>query len=239
MDLERKVVVITGASSGIGAAVARMLDAEGAKLVLTARSQDRLKKTASGLKAVHTVAGDITDTAFPDRVLSEAKSKFGDIDILINNAGIMLYAQAPEISLDRMAMMIRTNVDAAFRMAYAAARVMLPRKSGFIVNTSSVAGYRTTPGIGAYNGTKAAVEFFSDSLRMELGPAGIHVAAIAPGTVRTALYDEWTDQSRDAIFQGGALESDDIARAIIFVLKQPDHVTVARMLVLPAASGNY
>ena len=236
MELQDKVVIVTGANSGIGAATARLLDTQGAKLVLTARNREALEKTASELKKAHIVAGDLTDPALPDKVLAEAQSVFGDVDVLINNAGMMIYAPVAEIDIDKMALMIRVNVEATFRMAYAAAKAMVPRKTGFILNTSSQAGYRTTPGIAAYNGSKVAVEFFSDSLRMELAETGVRVAALAPGTVRTALYDDWGDEGKDAAFAGGALDATDIARAILFVLQQPDHMTVARMLALPAKS---
>ena len=236
MELKGKVVIVTGASSGIGAATAKLLNAEGAKLVLTDRDEAGLEKTASELETVHTVVADLTDSAAPLKLIAEAQTEFGDVDVLVNNAGMMIYAPVTEIDLDKMALMIRVNVEACFRMAYAVAQKMVVRKSGFILNTSSQAGYRTTPGIAAYNGSKAAVEFFSDSLRMELAETGVRVAAIAPGTVKTALYDGWSEGGRDAAFAGGALEATDIARAILFILKQPEHVTLARMLALPARS---
>ena len=233
MDLNGKVALVTGATSGIGKETAKALSNAGAKLVLTGRRESLLKELADELGAAECLAGDITDPSLPERLVALAQEKFGGLDILVNNAGMMLTAGVGEVDIEEVTAMVRVNVEAAFRVAYTALKVMTSKGSGFVVNVSSIAGYKTGPGTAAYNGTKFAVEAFSDALRIELADTGVQVAAIAPGTVATNLYDSWSEQDKEYMFSGGALDAADIARAICFILQQPEHMTVARMLAVP------
>jgi NADP-dependent 3-hydroxy acid dehydrogenase YdfG len=234
MELQDKVAIITGASSGIGEAVAKNLDAAGVKLILTARSQDKLERLAAQLKNAKIVVGEITDPALPQKLVDTATQAFGRLDILFNNAGVMVIGPIESIDIESICQMARVNVEANFRMAYTALKHFKQVGSGFLINTSSIAGLKTAPQIAAYSGTKFAIEAFSDSLRVELAGTDIGVAAIAPGTVDTGLYDKWDQQSKDFIYSGGALQPEDIARCVRFILEQPSHMMVSRLLAVPA-----
>lgn len=235
MELQNKVVIITGASGGIGEAIACDLDAAGMSLVLTARSKDKLDKLGSKLKNAVVVAGEVTDPALPQTLLETAIRKFGRCDVLINNAGVMSVGAIQEVDIEKMCEMVRINVEACFRTAYTLLKHFKAQNSGYVINTSSIAGLKTGAYLAAYNGTKFAVEAFSDALRLEVAGTGIGVAAVAPGTVATGLYQGWDEAHKDAMFSGGALEPADIARCVRFILEQPSHVRVPRLLCVPAA----
>ena len=233
MNLQNKVALITGASSGIGKAIAQDLDKVGMKLVLTARSQDKLNELASSLQQAKVFAGAITDPNVPQKLLDTALENFGQLDVLINNAGVMTVGAIEEVDIEAVCQMVRLNVESVYRMAYTALRHFKAKGSGFLINTSSIAGLKTAPQYGAYNGTKYAIKAFTDALRMELAGTGIKVSAIAPGTVATGLYDHWSQEDKTYVTSGGALQPEDIARCIRFVLEQPDHVLIPRMLAVP------
>ncbi len=233
MELQGKVALITGASSGIGKAIAQDLDAAGMKLVLTGRSQEKLQQLASSLSQAEVLAGEITDPEIPQRLLDFALEKFGQLDVVLNNAGVMTVGAIEEVDIEAICQMVRLNVESLYRMAYTVLRHFQKVGSGFLINTSSIAGLKTAPRYGAYNGTKYAVEAFTDALRMELAGTGIKVSAIAPGTVDTGLYDHWNQEDRNYITSGGALQPQDIARCVRFVLEQPDHVLIPRLLAVP------
>lgn len=233
MDLKDKVALITGASSGIGKAIARDLDDAGMKLILTARSESKLKELAASCKNAKIFAGSITEPDIPQKLLDFATSSFGQLDLLVNNAGMMNVGRIEEIDIDKICMMARLNVESVYRMAYTVLKHFKKTGSGFLINTSSIGGLKTAPTYGAYNGTKYAVEAFTDSLRMELAGTGIKVAAIAPGTVETGLYDNWNRENKSQVKSGGVLQPEDIARCVRFILEQPDGVLIPRLLVVP------
>lgn len=233
MELRSRVAIITGASSGIGKAIAQDLDAAGMNLVLTARSQNKLDELAASLKNASVVAAAITDPEVPQKLVDFAIAKFGQLDVLINNAGAMTVGAIEEVDIEAVCQMVRLNVESVYRMAYTALRHFKQTGSGFLINTSSISGWKTVPKYGAYCGTKFAVEAFTDALRMELAGTGIKVAAIAPGTVDTGLYDRWGEEDKSWIMSGGALQPQDIARGVRFILEQPDHVLIPRLLVVP------
>lgn len=233
MNLQDKVALITGASSGIGKAIAQELDAAGMKLVLTARSQDKLEQVASSLKQAKVIAGAITDPDVPQKLIDFAIESFGQLDVVLNNAGGMTVGSIEEVDIEAICQMVRLNVESVYRLAYIVLRHFKKAGSGFLINTSSIAGLKTAPQYGAYNGTKFAVEAFTDSLRMELAGTGIKVAAIAPGTVDTGLYDHWNQENKEYVASGGVLQPEDIARCVRFLLEQPDHVLIPRLLVVP------
>ncbi|MDJ0716400.1 MAG: SDR family oxidoreductase [Prochloraceae cyanobacterium] len=233
VDLNNKVALITGASSGIGKAIAQDLDSAGMKLILTARSQDKLEQIAASLNNARVLAGGITDAEMPQQLLEFALESYGKLDVVLNNAGMMTVGAIEEVNIDTIAQMVRLNVEAVYRMAYTTLKHFKKIGSGFLINTSSIAGLKTMPTYGAYNGTKYAVEAFTDALRMELAGTGIKVASVAPGTVDTGLYDSWTEENKDYITSGGALLPEDIARSVRFILEQPDPVLIPRLLVVP------
>lgn len=235
MDLQNKVAIITGASGGIGEAVAKDLDAAGMSLVLTARSLDKLERLASNLKDAKAVAGAITDPELPQKLVDIAIQTFGRLDVVFNNAGVMTVGSIESVDIEAICQMVRLNVESTYRMAYTALRHFKQSGSGFLINTSSIAGLKTTPKFGAYCGTKFAIEAFTDSLRMELAGTNIRVASIAPGSVDTGLYDHWGQDQKEFIASGGLLQPQDIARCVRFVLEQPAHVLIPKLLAVPAA----
>lgn len=236
MDIAGKVVVATGASGGIGEAVVRNLRSAGAKLVITARSEDKLRAIADELGETAYIATEVTDPALPQRLLDLAVERFGRADILFNNAGVMHVGSIEETDVEKACEMVRINVEAVFRTALVFLKHFKRQGTGYLINTSSIAGVMIRPNIGAYAGTKHAVEAFTESLQMELAGTGVGVAAIEPGTVATGLYRDWDNRSRDWVNSEGVLAPEDIARAVRFILEQPDHVRIPRMLVLPAGA---
>lgn len=235
MNLKDKVIIITGASGGIGEAVAKNLDEAGMKLVLTARSKDKLEKLASTLRHASVVPGEVTDPELPQRLLEEAINTFGQLDAVFNNAGVMNVGSIEQIDIEAVCQMVRINVESVFRLAYVALKHFKKTGSGFVINTSSISGLKTAPELAAYSGTKHAVEAFTDALRMELAGTQIGVASIQPGSVATGLYDHWEDRGKkEYILQERPLDPEDIARAVRFILEQPAHVRIPRLLIVPA-----
>ncbi len=233
MNFEGKVALITGASSGIGKAIALELDKAGMKLILTARSEDKLKDLADKCSNAKVYAASITEPEVPQKLLDFALDTYGQLDVLINNAGMMSVGGIDEIDIEKICLMVKLNVESVYRMAYTVLRHFQKTGSGFLINISSVAGLKTAPKYGAYSGTKHAVEAFTDSLRMELAGTGVKVAAIAPGTVDTGLYDDWDKDSESYVKAGGVLQPEDIARCTHFILEQPEGVLIPRLFVAP------
>ncbi|MDJ0591074.1 MAG: SDR family oxidoreductase [Pleurocapsa sp. MO_226.B13] len=233
MNFEGKVALITGASSGIGKAIALELDNAGMKLILTARSEDKLKDLADKCSNAKVYAASITDPEVPQKLLDFALDTHGQLDVLINNAGMMSVGGIDEIDIEKICLMVKLNVESVYRMAYTVLRHFKKTGSGFLINISSVAGLKTAPKYGAYSGTKHAVEAFTDSLRLELAGTGVKVAAIAPGTVDTGLYDDWDQDSESYVKAGGVLQPEDIARCTRFILEQPEGVLIPRLFVAP------
>lgn len=238
MDLQNKVAVITGASSGIGAAIATNLDAAGMKLVLTGRSLQKLTSLSSKLQNAVVLPGEITDPALPKQLLEKAIAEFGQLDVVINNAGIMHMMSVEDADIEALCTMIRVNFEAVVRISYTVLPYLKQQGSGFIVNISSISGLKTTPMTGVYDGTKHALEAFTDSLRMELAGSGVGVATVEPGAVATNLYESWRDRGKQGFDEliPQPLQSDDVARCVQFILEQPNGVIVPRLLVVPATS---
>jgi NADP-dependent 3-hydroxy acid dehydrogenase YdfG len=235
MELTGKAAVITGASSGIGAGVARELAEAGMKLVLTARRKDLLETLAGSLKTeVTVVAGDITDPALPQTLIDSAISAFGACDVVFNNAGVMTVGAIAEIDVEAACHMVRVNVEAVYRLAFVAMRRMLAQGSGFLINTSSSLGTKVRPTAGAYAGTKFAVEALTEDLRMQAAGTGVRVCAFEPGLVETHLQDHFPVHPKDALNIRHLVQPEEIGRVVRFILEQPDHVTIPRILVMPA-----
>jgi short-subunit dehydrogenase len=183
MQIRDKVVLVTGASQGIGAATALAFARRGAKLAVTARSEERLRSL--DVPGAFVVAGDLLEAADRRRIVENTLAHYGRIDILINNAGIGLYAPAYEAPMEQVRSMFELNVFAALEMAQLAGAGMRERHSGAIVNVSSIAGKVTLPWFTLYSASKYAVCSLTDGLRMELRPFGVHAMAVCPGYVRT------------------------------------------------------
>jgi NADP-dependent 3-hydroxy acid dehydrogenase YdfG len=234
MDLKDKVAVITGASSGIGKATAKDLRSAGMKLVITARREDRLRELADGLSETEILAGDIVEPSMSQALIEKAVDAFGRCDVVVNNAGFGEINPIDKIDIDRVCEMVRVNVEAAFRLAHLAVRHFLAQGGGHLVNVSSVLGTKVRPTTGAYAGTKYAIEALSESMRHEVAGTGVRVSCVEPGIVLTEFHDHWEVHPTKSMNVPNPLQPEDIARCIRFVLEQPEHVSVARMLVLPS-----
>ncbi len=230
--LAGKVAVITGATSGIGLAVARELHSHGMRLVLNARSQDRLTQVQKELSAA-TAAGDVGDPALPKRLLETALETYGRCDVVLNNAGLMESGPIASIDIDKVCAMARVNVEGAYRVAYTFIKHFHAQGSGHLVNISSVLGTKVRPTAGAYAGTKYALEALSEALRLELAGTPIAVTCIEPGLVLTELHRDFPVHPMHSMNVQHPLQPEDIARCVTFALTQPVHVRIPRLMVLP------
>lgn len=238
-----KVVVITGASSGIGEATAQKLASQGAKIVLAARRTDRLEKLkkeieAGGGEAI-VVATDVTQRASVDHLLETAIQSFSRVDVWINNAGIMPLSYMNKLKVDEWEKTIDVNIKGVLYGIAAALPVFQRQKHGHFVNIASVGGRRAFAGCAVYCGTKFAVRAISQSLRLELNPKeGIKVTVIEPGAVSTKLPNSITDKEYLQTFRQFEsaitfLEPEDIAEAISYAVSQADRVNVDEILIMP------
>jgi len=234
MDLKDKVAIITGASSGIGRAVARNLNEAGVKFILTGRREDRLTELKDELEHAAILTGDISQDGMPQSLLANALDTFGRCDIVFNNAGIIKAGSIDEIDIEAMCYMVRVNVEAAFRMAYVAVKHFKSTGSGYLLNTSSVLGTKVRPTAGAYAGTKFAIEALTEALRLELAKTNIAVSCVEPGLVQTDLHREWPVPPAQSLNIPRPLQPEDIARVVRFILEQPDHVRLPRILAVPS-----
>ncbi|MEM7415436.1 MAG: SDR family oxidoreductase [Gemmatimonadota bacterium] len=240
-SLEGRVVLVTGASAGIGAATARRLATRGASVGLTARRVDRLEALRSEIEATGgraAVAGaDAASLESVRAAVAEIERDLGPIDVLINNAGVMTIGSIVDNDVEAWTRMVDVNVKGVLHFVSATMPAMVERKSGHIVNVGSVAGRRPFPSGTVYSATKFAVRGISWGLHLELGSThGIRVTDIQPGYVETELLsgDPETKSAWDASWEGRrTLQSDDVARTIEFALTAPDHVSVSELLVRP------
>jgi NADP-dependent 3-hydroxy acid dehydrogenase YdfG len=180
------------------------------------------------------MAGDICEKELPRKLLQTALDTFGRCDIVFNNAGVIAMGSIDDIDIDEISYMVRVNVEAAFRMAYVAVKHFKSVGSGYLLNTSSVLGLKVRPTAGAYAGTKFAIEALTEALRMELAKTNIAVAAVEPGLVKTELHRGWSVHPAESLNIPQPLQPEDIARVVRFMLEQPDHVRLPRVLAVPA-----
>ena len=240
-NIEGKVVVITGASSGLGEATARLLSRQGARVVLGARRADRLKSLADELNAsggrTLAVTTDVTDREQVKRLVDTAVQKFGRIDVLINNAGLMPQSPLERLKLDEWDRMIDVNIKGVLYGIAAALPFMKEQKAGHIINVSSVAGHKVGPGFAVYAATKYAVRALSEGLRQEVKPYDIRTTVISPGAVATELLDTISEPDVAAAVRKRtaeiALPAESFARAVAFAMSQPEEVDVNEILFRP------
>jgi NADP-dependent 3-hydroxy acid dehydrogenase YdfG len=238
MKLNGKVAVITGASSGIGEGTARELANAGMKLVLTARRKKILDEIGGQLDTeVVTIDGDITDESLPQKLIDTAVERFGSCDVVFNNAGIMIVGPAEDIDLEGVCRMVRINVEAVYRLAIVAMRHMLSQGTGYLINTSSILGMKVRKTTGAYAGTKYAVEALTEDLRMQAAGTNVRVCSLEPGLVDTHLQDHFPVHPKDMLNIKSLVQPEDIGRIIRFMLEQPVHVAIPRILVMPKDQG--
>jgi NADP-dependent 3-hydroxy acid dehydrogenase YdfG len=239
-NLEGRVALVSGASSGFGEATALMLAEAGVKVALAARRRDRLEALAERIRAMGgealVIGADFSKVAEAQDAVKRTEAQFGRLDILINNAGVMYLAPIDTADLDQWRHMFELNVMGLIAATQAALPGMRARKDGHIVNISSTAGRIATPSTGAYSGTKFAVNAFSESLRKEVMGDNIRVTVISPGVAATELRDHIPDPKvKDAVNKWAdsmrQLTSEDVARAILFAVSQPPHCSISEILM--------
>lgn len=229
-----RVAVITGATGGIGSAVARELSSMGYSLVLSGRSAAKLDALASSLNGpCTTLAADICDAAVPEALLAQAIQSFHRCDLCFNNAGMLETGPIEKIDIDRVCEMVRVNVEGAVRIAYVFVRHFLGQASGHLINTSSVLGKKIRPTAGAYAATKYAIEALSEALRVELARTDVQVTCIQPGLVKTGLHHRWEVPPGQLMGIAEPLIPADIARMVRFILEQPANVRIPQLMMLP------
>jgi NADP-dependent 3-hydroxy acid dehydrogenase YdfG len=241
-NLNGKVIIITGASSGIGEATARLLAKNGAKVILGARRTQRLEAIA---KDIHKEGGtgeyqalDVTQRSQQEAIVQFAQRKFGRVDVLINNAGIMPLSALEQLKVEEWECMIDVNIKGVLYGIAAALPVMKAQKTGQIINLSSIGGHAVSPTAAVYCATKFAVGAISEGLRQEVG-GDIRVTVISPGVTESELADNISDEtarSRMQEFRRLSIPASAIARAILFAIEQPDDVDVSEIIVRPTAS---
>jgi NADP-dependent 3-hydroxy acid dehydrogenase YdfG len=240
-SIKGKVIVITGASSGLGEAAARHLSAAGASVALGARRGARIEALAAELNAgggrALAVATDVTHSEQVKRLVDTAVERYGRIDVMINNAGLMPHSPLERLKLDDWNRMIDVNVKGVLYGIAAALPHMIARKSGHIVNVASVAGHVVRPGGAVYSATKAAVRMLSEGLRQEVKPHNIRTTIISPGAVASELPDSITEKDIAAdihrFYEELAIPADSFARAVAFAISQPEDVDVNEILYRP------
>jgi NADP-dependent 3-hydroxy acid dehydrogenase YdfG len=237
--VEGKVVVITGASSGLGEAAARRLAQNGAKLVLGARRLDRLQALAKELSlgADAVVQTDVTKCAEVNRLVDRAVQSHGRVDVMINNAGLMPQSLLERLKIDEWDRMIDVNIKGVLYGVAAALPIMKAQKSGHFINVSSVAGHKVRAGGTVYSATKSAVRVISEGLRQEVKPYNIRTTIISPGAVASELPDTITDPdigpAMSKFYKEMAISADSFASMVIFAMSQPEDVDVNEILFRP------
>ncbi|MFJ2692554.1 SDR family oxidoreductase [Pseudomonas sp. NPDC087336] len=242
LNIKDKVIAITGASSGIGEATARLLASQGAKVVLGARRTDRLEKIAGDINAcggrAEFRALDVTDRKDVQDFIDFAITRFDRVDVLVNNAGVMPLSRLEALKVDEWDRMIDVNIRGVLHGIAATLPLMQRQRAGQIINIASIGAYAVSPTAAVYCATKYAVRAISEGLRQEVG-GDIRVTVIAPGVTESELAESISDEGGRAEmkeFRKIAISADAIARAITYAIEQPADVDVSELIVRPTAS---
>lgn len=238
-EIADKVVLITGASSGLGEATARRLGNAGAKLMLGARRENNLKTLVADLEKGDITAAyrvtDVTDRSQVEALAQAALDSYGRIDVLVNNAGLMPLAPLDKLKVDEWETMIDVNIKGVLYALAAVLPTMREQQSGHVINMSSVAGHKVMPGGAVYCATKYAVKALSEGLRMESN-GEIRATNISPGAIDTELTDHISDpeatESAAQLYED-AIDADAIARAVEYAVEQPGEVDVNELIIRP------
>jgi NADP-dependent 3-hydroxy acid dehydrogenase YdfG len=242
LNIKDKVIAITGASSGIGEATARLLASQGAKVVLGARRTDRLERIAGDINAscgrAEFRALDVTDRKDVQDFIDFAVTRFDRVDVLVNNAGVMPLSKLEALKVDEWDRMIDVNIRGVLHGIAATLPLMQRQRAGQIINIASIGAYAVSPTAAVYCATKYAVRAISEGLRQEVG-GDIRVTVIAPGVTESELAESISDEGGRAEmkeFRKIAISADAIARAIAYAIDQPADVDVSELIVRPTAS---
>ncbi|MHC5132736.1 SDR family oxidoreductase [Pseudomonas glycinis] len=242
LNIQNKVIVITGASSGIGEATARLLAERGAKVVLGARRTERLAVIAEEINGAGGHAQfralDVTDQQDVQRFVDFAVEHYGRVDVLVNNAGVMPLSRLDALKLDEWNRMIDVNIRGVLHGIAASLPLMQRQRAGQIINIASIGAYAVSPTAAVYCATKYAVRAISEGLRQEVG-GDIRVTVIAPGVTESELAESISDEGgREEMksFRKIAIPAEAIARAIAYAVEQPADVDVSELIVRPTAS---
>lgn len=243
-NVDNKVIIITGASSGIGEETARTLAEEGAKVVLSARREDRLKKLAEeiGENAVY-LKSDVADLEDMKALVALAKEKFGKVDVVFANAGIMPAGNMSQLKVNNWNNMVEINIKGVLNTMAAVLPEFTAQKSGHIIVTSSMTGTKSVPGNAVYCGTKHFVRAMLDSFHSESVMEGTHIrtTTIYPGAIKTELLNAVAEsEMKDMVsqfYENVGLTPDIIANAVLYAVSQPDNVDVSDIVVRPTMEG--
>jgi NADP-dependent 3-hydroxy acid dehydrogenase YdfG len=239
-NIEGKIIIITGASSGLGEAKARHLSSQGAIVVLGARRADRIQMLANELVRMGgqalAVETDVTQRAQVKRLVDAAVREFGRVDVMINGAGLMPSSPLERLKVDDWDRMIDVNLKGVLYGIAAVLPGMQQQKAGHIINVSSVAGHKVRSGGTVYAATKHAVRALSEGLRQEVKPYNIRTTIISPGAVATELVDGITEpdiaQAMHKVYES-AIPADSFARAVAYAISQPEDVDINEILFRP------
>lgn len=239
--LNGKVVVITGASSGIGETTARLLASLGAQVVIGARRIERLETLASDIQAdggsVVVQQLDVTELEQMQAIIETAQSRFGRVDAVINNAGVMPLSSLEALKIEEWNRMIDVNIRGVLHGIAAGLPVMKKQGFGHFINIASIGAYEVSPTAAVYCATKYAVRAITDGLRQETAGQGIRVTLVSPGVTESELAESITDNEAKEImkeYRRTTLPTTAIARAIVYALEQPEYVDVSELVIKPA-----
>jgi ribitol 2-dehydrogenase len=233
-ELNGKVALVTGASSGIGRALAKALAAEGTRLALVGRSAERLATVSDQIGGGLALAADLTKPGEVARVVAEAVDRLGPIDILLANAGLYIPGDVADGNPDAWDELLSINVNSVFRLVQSVLPSMIERKTGHIIVTSSISGHQAIHWEPVYSASKHAIQSFVHGLRRQVAPHNIRVGAVAPGIVLNELWGYTDPAVIDAKAESReGLRSEDVADAVVFMLTRPANVTIRDLVILP------
>ncbi|WP_191566417.1 SDR family oxidoreductase [Metabacillus idriensis] len=242
-NIAGKVVVITGASSGIGEATARLLAQSGASVVLGARRTEKLEALTSAIRSEGGSADyrilDVTKRDQMEELINYVKNTFGQVDVIVNNAGVMPLSKLEALKVDEWDRMIDVNIRGVLHGIAAGLPIMKEQGFGQFINISSIGGHTVSPNAAVYCATKFAVRAISEGLRMEVGD-DIRVTIVSPGVTESELADSISDEEASQVmkeYRKIAISPDSIARTILFAIEQPADVDVNEIIVRPTAAN--
>lgn len=242
-NIAGKVVVITGASSGIGEATARLLAQSGASVVLGARRTEKLEALTSAIRSeggsAHYRILDVTKRDQMEELINYVKNTFGQVDVIVNNAGVMPLSKLEALKVDEWDRMIDVNIRGVLHGIAAGLPIMKEQGFGQFINISSIGGHTVSPTAAVYCATKFAVRAISEGLRMEVGD-DIRVTIVSPGVTESELADSISDEEASQVmkeYRKIAISPDSIARTILFAIEQPADVDVNEIIVRPTAAN--